>query len=160
MNSDLIESAANRLLWQAGHALTELEMCREADAIFGLLGLSTWGSELTLLIRPSGMVKEAEEGEFPSLAVFVLGQEYFVLKVQTEGEGSVYFVVEPEGERPPVFLTLPEALSHVLEHCYASVKTASAGESGAIVQEIRSSQASGEPFTGAGLPEDLAPLAA
>lgn len=150
MVNALAKAAVSCVLWEADHALTELEMCRAAEAFFLLLGLPTWGADRVLQLRPSVAVKEPEFGEAPSIALFVLGAEYYVFR-SGPGEG-VYFVVDPSSMITPVgtvdnevaessatkkrqprdapgsvpdwpfFPTLPEALTHVLEHSRAKAE--------------------------------------
>lgn len=110
-----IESAAARV------ALRELEMCRRSETILENLGIPTWGDSTAMLMRPSSALKEPTETDYPSLGFCVLGQEYFVATVTGGPMDGAYFVVDPANESdspPPCFVSLDEAIIHVIEQAH------------------------------------------
>lgn len=119
-----IESAAARV------ALTELEMLRQIETILSNLGLMTWGDDASILLRPSSGLREPTETDFPSVGLYLLGQEYFVATVTGGPMDGAYYVVQiaqkSDDAPPPCFVSLGEAIIHVIEQAGRVAKEAEA----------------------------------
>lgn len=103
-------------------ALAELEMLRQSETILANLGLPTWGDSTCILLRPSSALKEPTQTDHPSIGFYVLGQEYFIAHVAGGPMDGAYFVVDlsqPEGgASPPLFVSLDEAIIHVIDQAH------------------------------------------
>lgn len=120
-----IEAAATRI------ALAELDMLRQIETILGNLGLMTWGDDACILLRPSSGLRPPTETDFPSVGLYLLGQEYFVATVTGGPMDGAYYVVQiaqkSDDAPPPCFVSLGEAIVHILERAQC-VKLAAEAE--------------------------------
>jgi hypothetical protein len=119
-----IEAAATRI------ALAELDMLRQIETILGNLGLMTWGDDACILLRPSSGLRPPTETDFPSVGLYLLGQEYFVATVTGGPKDGAYYVVQiaqkSDDAPPPCFVSLGEAIIHVIEQAGRVAKAAEA----------------------------------